>query len=176
MDLVAATGDMGKVFRLSEAAGPSGSYESPVHDSGSVARWGRISWRSAGGKAELQTRSGNSARPDKTWSDWSDPPDQRAGFPYQKPQRPLHSMARESGGSRRRHRERQPGLFAAEQSARHPQHQRHHAELGAESRGRRIQFHFRGIQHHRHRYRRNIHARGHARPKRFRMGPDRRFK
>ncbi len=71
--LVAATGDIGKVFRLSEAAGPSGSYESPVHDSGSVARWGRISWRSAGGKAELQTRSGNSARPDKTWSDWSDP-------------------------------------------------------------------------------------------------------
>ncbi len=75
--LVAATGDMGKVFRLADSAGPSGSYESPVHDSGSVARWGRISWRGAsgtpGGKVELQTRSGNSARPDKTWSDWSDP-------------------------------------------------------------------------------------------------------
>jgi hypothetical protein len=71
--LVAATGDMGKVFRLAEAAGPSGSYESPVHDSGSVARWGRISWRSAGGKVQLATRSGNSARPDKTWSDWSEP-------------------------------------------------------------------------------------------------------
>jgi hypothetical protein len=71
--LVAATGDMGKVFRLADAAGASGSYESPVHDSGSVARWGRISWRSAGGKVQLSTRSGNSARPDKTWSDWSDP-------------------------------------------------------------------------------------------------------
>src|SRR6202167_3761257 len=71
--LVAATGDMGKVFRLADAAGPSGSYESPVHDSSSVARWGRISWRSAGGKVQLATRSGNSARPDKTWSDWSDP-------------------------------------------------------------------------------------------------------
>lgn len=71
--LIAATGDMGKVFRLSEGAGPSGSYESPVHDSGSVARWGRISWRSTGGKAQFQTRSGNSARPDRTWSDWSDP-------------------------------------------------------------------------------------------------------
>ena len=47
--LVAATGDMGKLFRLADAAGASGSYESPVHDSGSVARWGRISWRSAGG-------------------------------------------------------------------------------------------------------------------------------
>ncbi len=71
--LVAATGDMGKVFRLADAAGASGSYESPVHDSGSVARWGRISWRSSGGKIALATRSGNSARPDKTWSDWSDP-------------------------------------------------------------------------------------------------------
>jgi len=79
--LVAATGDMGKVFRLAEAAGPSGNYESPVHDSGSVARWGRISWRGAGtgagaatgAKVELETRSGNSARPDKTWSDWSAP-------------------------------------------------------------------------------------------------------
>jgi WD40 repeat protein len=69
--LVAATGDMGKIFRLADAVGPSGSYESPVHDSGSVARWGRISWRSAGGKVQLETRSGNSARPDKTWSDWS---------------------------------------------------------------------------------------------------------
>jgi WD40 repeat protein len=71
--LVAATGDMGKVFRLADAAGASGSYESPVHDSGSVARWGRISWRSAAGKVQLETRAGNSARPDKTWSDWSDP-------------------------------------------------------------------------------------------------------
>jgi len=71
--LVAATGDMGKVFRLADAAGPSGSYDSPVHDSGSVARWGRISWRSAAGKVQLTTRSGNSARPDKTWSDWSAP-------------------------------------------------------------------------------------------------------
>ena len=41
--LVAATGDMGKLFRLADAAGASGSYESPVHDSGRVARWGRIS-------------------------------------------------------------------------------------------------------------------------------------
>jgi len=71
--LVAATGDMGKLFRMSDGAGSNGSYESPVHDSGSVARWGRIAWRSSGGKAQMETRSGNSARPDKTWSDWSAP-------------------------------------------------------------------------------------------------------
>ena len=72
--LVAATGDMGKLFRLADGAGINGSYESPVHDSGSVARWGRITWRgSSGGKVQIVTRSGNSARADKTWSDWSEP-------------------------------------------------------------------------------------------------------
>jgi hypothetical protein len=72
--LVAATGDMGKLFRLGDGSGSTGSYESPVHDSGSVARWGRITWRSSsGGKVQITTRSGNSARADKTWSDWSEP-------------------------------------------------------------------------------------------------------
>jgi len=71
--VVAATGDMGKLFRLSGAEGASGSYESPVHDSGSVARWGRLSWRNIGGKAQFSTRTGNSSRPDATWSDWSAP-------------------------------------------------------------------------------------------------------
>jgi outer membrane protein assembly factor BamB len=72
--LVAATGDMGKLFRLADGAGTSGSYESPVHDSGSVARWGRITWRgNSTGKVQIATRTGNSARADKTWSDWSEP-------------------------------------------------------------------------------------------------------
>jgi hypothetical protein len=71
--LVASTGDMGKLFRLDDRAGSSGTYESPVHDAGSVARWGRISWRSPTGKVTIATRTGNSARPDKTWSDWSEP-------------------------------------------------------------------------------------------------------
>jgi hypothetical protein len=71
--LVAATGDMGKLFRLEGSEGASGTYESPVHDSSTVARWGRITWRSQSGKVSFSTRSGNSARPDKTWSDWSAP-------------------------------------------------------------------------------------------------------
>ena len=47
-----------------------GSYESPVRDAKLVANWGKIWWRGAGA-IELQTRSGNSERPDTTWSDWS---------------------------------------------------------------------------------------------------------
>jgi WD40 repeat protein len=69
--LLAATGDMGKLLRLDPGNGASGTYEAPIHDAGTVARWGHITWRGSG--AKFQTRTGNSLRPDKTWSDWSAP-------------------------------------------------------------------------------------------------------
>ncbi len=77
--LAVATGDLGKVLRLSNAAGVAsgagagGSYESPVHDAGTVARWGRLIWRMDGKGIAFRTRSGNTTRPDATWSDWSEP-------------------------------------------------------------------------------------------------------
>jgi len=80
--VLAATGDMGRIFRLGVTPGPAGSYESPVHDSGAVARWGSISWIAdapAGCAVAFRTRTGNSARPDQTWSDWSNPLADRAG-------------------------------------------------------------------------------------------------
>jgi len=51
-------------------------YESPVHDSGTASRWGSLSWRAdlpADCVLQFRTRSGNSAKPDRTWSDWSEP-------------------------------------------------------------------------------------------------------
>src|SRR5207249_9213643 len=33
---------------------------------------GRLSWRSQGAGLQFRTRTGNSLRPDKTWSEWSD--------------------------------------------------------------------------------------------------------
>jgi hypothetical protein len=74
--ILAATGDMGRIFRLGEQPGPSGTFEAPVHDAGSASRWGSLSWRAempAGCKLSFRTRSGNSAKPDRTWSDWSEP-------------------------------------------------------------------------------------------------------
>lgn len=74
--IVAATGTMGKLYRLEESPNAAGSYESPVHDAGSVARWGQLAWRGQrkdAAKISFRTRSGNSARPDRTWSDWSPP-------------------------------------------------------------------------------------------------------
>jgi len=80
--VLAATGNMGRIYRLGEGPGDSGMYESPVHDAGSPARWGSISWRAvmaSGAGLRFRTRSGNSVRPDRTWSDWSEPVSDPAG-------------------------------------------------------------------------------------------------
>jgi len=69
--LLAATAENGRVFELENEAAAGGTYESPVHDSGAIARWGTMTWRLTGhGAVRMETRSGNSARPDNTWSDW----------------------------------------------------------------------------------------------------------
>lgn len=69
--ILAATGNKGRIYRLSGSNAASGTYESPVYDAGSVARWGHLNWMGAG-PVKLSTRAGNSLRPDRTWSDWSD--------------------------------------------------------------------------------------------------------
>jgi WD40 repeat protein len=69
-DVFAASSNQGKLFRFGKDVVSDGSYESPVRDAKLVASWGRIWWRGHG-PVQLQTRSGNSERPDATWSDWS---------------------------------------------------------------------------------------------------------
>ena len=59
--VVAATGTMGKLYRLSESETADGSYESPVHDAGTVARWGQLAWRGdrhGSAKLAFRTRDG----------------------------------------------------------------------------------------------------------------------
>ena len=69
-NVYATSSNQGKLFRFGESTMKEGSYESPVRDAKLVASWGRIWWRGTG-PIELQTRTGNSERPDTTWSDWS---------------------------------------------------------------------------------------------------------
>lgn len=86
--ILAATGDLGKLYRLGPGLGAGGTFESPVHDSNTVARWGRLSWRGEapdGARLVLRTRTGNSLRPDKTWSEWSAPLTNAAGAPIPSP-------------------------------------------------------------------------------------------
>src|ERR1051326_7690031 len=69
-DVYVATSNQGKLFRYGESMQREGTYESPVRDAKLASTWGRIWWRGQG-PIELQTRSGNSDKPDSTWSDWS---------------------------------------------------------------------------------------------------------
>jgi len=63
----------GRLIAFSETGGQIATYESPVHDATSVARWGHLQWYGAGSGVKFQTRTGNAARPDATWSDWAEP-------------------------------------------------------------------------------------------------------
>jgi hypothetical protein len=71
--LLLSTAHSGRLYRLGTAP-REGSYETGVFDSGGVSQWGKLNWRGtvgAGGGVRFQTRTGNSGRPDSTWSDWS---------------------------------------------------------------------------------------------------------
>ena len=65
----AVTSNLGKLYRANNA-NTSGTYTSSVREAATGAAWGRVSWLGVG-EIEIQTRSGNTATPDSTWSDWS---------------------------------------------------------------------------------------------------------
>ncbi len=71
--LLIGTGNLGKLLRLEPGTANSGWYESPVRDAGMNSKWGRLTWHGDARGVGMRTRSGNSARPDETWSDWSQP-------------------------------------------------------------------------------------------------------
>ena len=77
-----ATANPGKVVGLRGALAQRGTYESEVRDAETAATWGAISWRAAtpgGSRIELSSRSGNTAIPNATWSEWSAPYTDAAG-------------------------------------------------------------------------------------------------
>jgi hypothetical protein len=71
--LFAAMSNPARLIALGAPGSAASSYQSPVHDSNSVARWGHLQWHGAGTDLAFRTRTGNTARPDSTWSAWSDP-------------------------------------------------------------------------------------------------------
>ena len=138
--VLAATANMGRIYRLGEGPGATGAYEAPVHDSGTASRWGSLSWRAdvpAGCSLVFRTRSGNSAKPDRTWSDWSEPLTVPAGSRISSPNaRYIQWKVEMAGGagpsgapSGRNHsrgEQRHAGLPAAEFAAGGEEHQRGH--------------------------------------------------
>jgi hypothetical protein len=80
--LLVATANSGKLYRLGAAAA-GGTYESGVFDANATSRWGRLRWTGDGVK--IETRSGNSLRPDNSWSDWSPALTDASGSPVASP-------------------------------------------------------------------------------------------
>jgi sugar lactone lactonase YvrE len=68
-----AGSNQGKVFKLSPQRAREGTYVSKSLDAKAVASWGKVMWKYSGaaGGVELATRTGNTEKPDTTWSDWS---------------------------------------------------------------------------------------------------------
>ena len=70
-----ATGNNANIYKLSSDYSNKGTYESAVHDTSYISSWGCISWEGktpSQTEINLSTRSGNSKKPDITWSDWSE--------------------------------------------------------------------------------------------------------
>ncbi len=71
--LYAALSNSARLISFNGAGAGTGVYESQVHDATSVARWGHLQWHGRGSGVVFRTRTGYAARPDGTWSAWSNP-------------------------------------------------------------------------------------------------------
>ena len=74
-DQFAATSHPGKIYRLDFALAENGTFTSKAFDARQKSFWGKLRPDAdvpAGVKLEFSTRSGNTDKPEKTWSDWSD--------------------------------------------------------------------------------------------------------
>ncbi len=83
-EFLLATSNPGKLLSLGSRAGSTGTFASKVKDTETVSTWGRIRWEAdvpAAAGLEIQTRSGNTATPDSTWSEWSPSYTQKDGDP-----------------------------------------------------------------------------------------------
>jgi hypothetical protein len=86
--VLVATANPGKLLRIAAARAERGTYTSDVRDAQTVALWGTIKWEAltpAGSRLEISTRSGNTSKPDETWSDWSPTYSDREGSPITSP-------------------------------------------------------------------------------------------
>jgi hypothetical protein len=87
-DTIVGTSNLGRVYRLRRSYRSRGEFVSQVKDTATVSRWGRLRWRAsapAGATIRMFTRSGNTADPDETWSDWSEAYTDSAGSPISSP-------------------------------------------------------------------------------------------
>ena len=71
--VIAATSNLGTLLEVLPAMAAEGVFDSEIVDSGVFADWGRVeiaAQNPKGTQVELLTRSGNAAKPEKTWTPW----------------------------------------------------------------------------------------------------------
>jgi sugar lactone lactonase YvrE len=86
--LSAATSNLGNLYWVETDRVDSGMFTSVPVDAGLPSRWGRIWWDGEappGSRVEFATRTGNSARPDSTWSGWGDAAVESDGYRIDSP-------------------------------------------------------------------------------------------
>lgn len=69
------TSNLARLYTLGSELAREGTLISQVKDTATFSKWGRAFFRYqpvAGAVAKLMTRSGNTAEPDNTWSDWAE--------------------------------------------------------------------------------------------------------
>ena len=73
---VVGAGDAGALYKIDFAPPREATYVSKVFDAAFPSRWGNLRWSGTAPNPSgltLATRSGNTSRPDKTWSAWQPP-------------------------------------------------------------------------------------------------------
>jgi len=82
-DLLVFTSNLGRIYRLARQKAQRGEFLSAVKDTAFMSRLGRLQAhhedRPPAVRCEFYVRSGNTAEPDATWSDWIAAPDSGAG-------------------------------------------------------------------------------------------------
>jgi hypothetical protein len=87
-EVFVCTSNLAKIYRLGSTLSTQGSYESETKDTQSTSTWGSVNWRATVPTAtsiKVYTRSGNTKRPDKTWSEWSKAYSRADGEPVESP-------------------------------------------------------------------------------------------
>lgn len=87
-NLAAAVSNPGKVFLRQPARAAEGAFTSAIKDTDAVSAFGLLRWEGelpGPASLALRTRSGNTATPDSTWSDWSAPYTRSSGQPVASP-------------------------------------------------------------------------------------------
>ena len=69
-DPMFVTGDTAALYKVKEGKPENAYWTSKVQDAKFRARWGALTWRGEGG-ISFQSRSGETNKPDETWTDWS---------------------------------------------------------------------------------------------------------